>query len=186
MEKLFIPIIEGTIRPKRRSIHAARLIHEVAEKFPEVESQLLDPNDFNMPYDGNDDENKDPRYSEITARADAFVLVIPEYNHGYPGTLKRFMDSELKNYNHKAVGFAGVSVGPWGGVRAIEAFVPSAREMGLVVSSVDVNFPFVGKLFNEDGQLKDEAYIPRIEKMYKELIWMTQALKWGRTNLNQD
>lgn len=186
MEKLFIPVIQGTTRPKRRSIHAARLIHDIASRMEEVESQLLDPNDFNMPYDGNDEENKDPKYSDISSRADAFFLVIPEYNHGYPGTLKRFMDSELKNYNHKPVAMAGVSVGPWGGVRAIEAFVPSAREMGLVVTHTDVNFPSVGKIFDDDGNLQDENYIRRIEKAYKELIWMARTLKWGRENLKQD
>lgn len=185
MERLFIPIIAGTTRPKRRSFNVAKLVHEVASKIPEVESELLDPNDFTMPFDGNDEENKDPKYSDISARADAFFLVIPEYNHGYPGTLKRFMDSELKNYIHKPVAFAGVSNGPWGGVRAIEAFVPSAREMGLAVTHTDVNFPFVSKLFDEDGKLLDEAYIARIERAYKELIWMATTFKWGRQNVEQ-
>lgn len=186
MDKLFIPVIQGTVRPKRRSFNVAKLVHKVASELPEVESQLLDPNDFNMPFDGNDEETKDPRYSEISARADAFFLIISEYNHGYPGTLKRFMDSELKNYVHKPVAFAGVSNGPWGGVRAIEAFVPSAREMGLAVCFTDVNFPFVSKLFDDDGNLTDDAYIPRIEKAYKELIWMAKTFKWGRENLPQE
>jgi NAD(P)H-dependent FMN reductase len=39
------------------------------------------------------------------------VIVTPEYNHGYPGLLKHVLDSNLKEYIHKAVGLCGVSAG---------------------------------------------------------------------------
>lgn len=186
MSKLYIPIIEGTTRPKRRSMFAARLVHEVASTLPNVESELLDPTTFNMPFDGNDDENKDPRYTAITARADAFFIVSPEYNHSFPGSLKRFLDSELKNYVHKPVAFAGVSDGPWGGVRAIEELVGTVRELGLVATFTDLHFPKVQDTFDADGKLLDEKYRERILRSYKELIWMAQTLKWGRENLLND
>jgi len=185
MAKLFIPIIEGTTRPKRESIHAARLIYDVASTLDEVESVLLDPNDFHLPFDGNDNENRDPRYSEIAARADAFFIVTPEYNHSFPGSLKRFLDSELKNYIHKPVAFAGVSSSPWGGIRAIEALVGTVREMGLVPTFTDVQFPSIQKIFDDEGKLLDEKYRERILRSYKELIWMTKTLQWGRQNLVQ-
>lgn len=184
MSKLYIPIIEGTIRPKRESIHVARLIHEVASLLPEVESELLDPNDFHLPFDGDDEENKDPRYTAITARADAFFIVTPEYNHSFPGSLKRFLDSELKNYIHKPVAFAGVSSQQWGGVRAIEALTLTVRELGLAATFTDVQFPRVKEIFDEQGKLLDEKYRQRIERSYKELIWMAHTLKWGRENLS--
>lgn len=185
MAKLFIPIIAGTIRPQRVSIHAAELIHEIASQMPEVESQLLDPKDFNLPFDGNDEESKDPRYTEITARADAFVIVSPEYNHSFPGSLKKLLDSELANYNHKPVAFAGVSDGPWGGVRAIEALAQTTREMGLVASAVDLQFPYDKKLFIAGKLISEERekYLNRINRLYKELIWFANTLKWGRQNL---
>jgi NAD(P)H-dependent FMN reductase len=183
MAKFFIPVIAGTIRPKRMSIHAARLVHEVASQLEEVESMLIDPVDFPLPYDGNDPECKNPKYTEITARADAFFVVTPEYNHSFPGTLKRLLDSELKNYLHKPIAFAGVSSTPWGGVRAIEALVTSVREMGLVPTFTDLRFPQVSQIFNEQGQLQDEKYRERIKRSYDELLWMTKTLKWGRENL---
>ncbi len=182
MAKLFIPIIVGTIRPKRVSIYAAELVHEVAAAFPEIETQLIDPNDFHLPFDGNDPESKDPRYTEITARADGFIIVSPEYNHSFPGSLKKMLDSELANYNHKPVAIAGVSNGPWGGVRAIEALVLTTREMGLVATAVDMHFPFDEKLFVNGKIVEDqrEKYENRIKKMYKELIWFAQILKPAR------
>lgn len=183
MKKLYIPVIEGTTRPKRRSIHAAKLVEKVGHEFKEVRTQLLDPSDFNMPYDGNDPENKDPRYSKITKESDGFFIVTPEYNHGYPGTLKRLLDSELKNYIHKPVAFAGVSSGQWGGVRAIEALVNSVREMGMVAAFTDVQFPRVQDLFDEKGKLLDEKYVERVRLSWLELIWMAKVLKYGRENI---
>lgn len=180
---LHIVIVEGTTRPKRESIHAARLVAEVGASLPGITVELVDPMDLNLPGDGNDPEGKDPRYTEITARADAFFIVTPEYNHSFPGSLKRVLDSELKNYIHKPVAFAGVSNGRWGGVRAIEALVTSVREMGLAVTFTDVSFPRVQDIFDDEGKLLDPVYRKLVTEVYTELIWMAKALKWGRDNL---
>jgi NAD(P)H-dependent FMN reductase len=93
------------------------------------------------------------------------------------------LDSELKNYVHKPVAFVGVSNGMWGGVRAIESLVTTVREMGLVATFTDVQFPRVQDIFNDRGELQDDKYIDRIKRSYQELIWMAKALKWGRKNL---
>jgi len=183
MAKLFIPVLLGTTRPKRESIKAARLVEKVGKSIDEIEVQLVDPSDYTFPFDGNDPENKDPRYTELTKKADAFFIVTPEYNHSFPGTLKRMLDSELSNYIHKPVAFAGVSNGIFGGARAIEALTTTVREMGMVATFSDVYFPQVQNLFDEKGEIKDEAFVKRIQRGYTELIWMAKALKWGRENL---
>ncbi len=180
---LYIPVIVGTNRPKRQSIHPAKLVYEITKKHPEIETDFLDPQDFNLPFDGNDDENKDPRYSEITSKADGFIIIAPEYNHAFPGSLKRFLDSELQNYNHKAVMLGGVSAGPWGGIRAVEGLVTVVRELGLVATHTDLFFPSVQNLFDTEGNLLDDQYTKRIEQALNELVWMTKTLKWGRNNL---
>ena len=58
-------------------------------------------------------------------RADAIVIVVPEYNHSFPGLLKHVLDSCLKEYIHKAVGVVGVSAGPFGGARVIQHLLPA-------------------------------------------------------------
>jgi len=181
MDELFIPVILGTSRKGRQSEQVAKLVVEIAEKIEGVRTELVDPLNFNLPGDGNADEVKDPKYTKITEEADGFFIVVPEYNHAFPGSLKRLLDSELKNYIHKPVAFAGVSAGPWGGIRAIEALVTTVREMGMVATFKDVQFPSVQNLF-ENGKLKDEAYIKRVEKSLNELIWMANVLKYGREN----
>jgi len=182
MTKLYIPVLAGTTREQRKSIHPAQLVVEVGKTFEGVETELIDPKDFNFPGDGNDPEGKDPKYTEITRRADGFFIVTPEYNHSFPGSLKRMLDSELQNYIHKPVAFAGASSGQWGGVRAIEALVNTVREMGLVSTFVDMQFPKVQELFNEDGVLQNESYREYVKGAWTELIWMAKVLKNGRIN----
>ncbi|MDE2588130.1 MAG: NAD(P)H-dependent oxidoreductase, partial [Patescibacteria group bacterium] len=183
MQKLFILVLLGTTRPKRESITVANLVTKVGKEIEEITVQLVDPKDYSFPFDGNDPENKDPRYTELTARADGFFIVTPEYNHSFPGTLKRMLDSELANYIHKPVAFAGVSNGIFGGARAIEALVPTVREMGMAVTFSDVYFPQVQNLFNPDGTIKDDGFIRRIKRAYEELIWMAKALQYGRDTI---
>jgi len=185
-EPVTIAVLEGTTREQRLSIHVSRWIAEFGSKQPGVNIIFVDPKEFNFPGDGNDPEGKDPRYTEITDKADAFFVVTPEYNHSFPGSLKRMLDSELKNYNHKPVAFAGVSNGNWGGTRAIESLVPAIRETGLVVLSWDMYFPWVQNIFDESGKMKpefEERYTKGAQKLYNELVWMARLLKQGRKQL---
>ena len=186
-DKLIIAVLGGTTRVQRESIKAARYIADFGARIPGVEIIFVDPKDFTFPGDGNDPEGKDPKYSEITAKADAFFIVTPEYNHSFPGSLKRMLDSELQTYNHKPVALAGASNGNWGGVRAVESLVPAIRETGLVVLSWDVYFPFVQNIFDETGQIKEEhreRYEKSLGKIYDELLWMARMFKAGRAELS--
>jgi NAD(P)H-dependent FMN reductase len=183
-----IAVLAGTTRVQRESIKAARYVAEFGRQLPDVEIIFVDPLDFHFEGDGNDPEGKDPRYSKITARADAFFIVTPEYNHSFPGSLKRMLDSELKNYIHKPVAIAGVSNGGWGGVRAVESLVPAVREMGLAVTFAPLYFPRVQTMFAEDGSLLPEfteMYQRNTHNAYRELLWLSHALKWGRANVDQ-
>ncbi|MBI4033689.1 NAD(P)H-dependent oxidoreductase [Candidatus Saccharibacteria bacterium] len=183
MQKLYIPVLAGTTRQQRKSIWAAKLVEEVGSTCEEIETELVDPEDFNFPGDGNDPEGKDPKYSKITERADGFFIVTPEYNHSFPGSLKRMLDSELKNYIHKPVAFAGASSGQWGGVRAIEALVGSVREMGMVAIFTDMQFPKVQELFDDNGKLLNDEYRDFVKGAWQELIWMAEVLRYGRESV---
>jgi len=187
MQSLTIAVLAGTTRVQRQSIHAARYIADRGRKQENVEIIFVDPNDFTFHGDGNDPEGKDPRYSDITKKADAFFIVTPEYNHSFPGSLKRMLDSELANYNHKPLALAGASSGHWGGTRAVESLVPAIRETGLVVMSWDVFFPNVQDMFNEAGEMKADftaRYEKDVDALYTELIWFARMLKQAREALS--
>lgn len=181
---LFIPVILGTVRRGRASENVAKFVFDEVQKREGVETELIDINDLNLPGDDAGEQIKNKTFSETCERADGFVIVAPEYNHGYPGMLKHVLDSNLKEYIHKAVGVCGVSAGGFGGTRVIEALLPVLRELGLVTIFWDGNFSGAQKLFDADGKILDEAtHVKRIEKFLGELIWMSRVLRYGRESV---
>ena len=184
-DKLFIPLLLGTPRKNRESDDVAHWVFSKMQERDEIDTRYFDVCDFNLPHDDYGQEIKHlfPEWRDAITRADGLVIVTPEYNHGYPGSLKAVLDLLLREYVHKAVAFVGVSAGPWGGCRVIEACVPMVRELGLAVTFTDLNFPKVKTKFEENGALLDEAYEARVKDFLDELIWMSRTLKWGRENL---
>ncbi|MEP6709399.1 MAG: NADPH-dependent FMN reductase [Verrucomicrobiota bacterium] len=179
---LFIPVVLGTARQGRQSEHAAKFVFDQTKMRAGIETELIDIRNLPMRLDDAGEEMKDPVFSATVERCDGLILVVPEYNHGYPGLLKHALDMNLKEYIHKAVGICGVSAGPFGGSRVIENLLPVMRELGLVTIFEDVNFGTVRKIFDEQGNLLDQNYIRRVDKFLDELVWMSRVLRHGREN----
>jgi NAD(P)H-dependent FMN reductase len=184
-EKLFIPLILGTPRKNRESEYVAKWVYAKVQERPDIETQFFDVRDFDLPRDhyGTEIAHLFPEWRDAVIKADGLIVVTPEYNHGYPGALKWVLDLLLKEYIHKAVAFVGVSAGPWGGTRVIEACVPMVRELGLAVTFTDLNFPQVRDKFDDHGSLLDPAYDKRVQAFLDELVWMATTLRWGRKNV---
>jgi NAD(P)H-dependent FMN reductase len=183
---LFIPIILGTPRQGRMSEHVAHFVLGELSKRDEIETVLVDIRTLSFPITDAGEALKDAQFSALMTRADALVLVVPEYNHGYPGLLKHVLDTNLKEYIHKAVGICGVSAGGLGGARVIQNLLPVMRELGLVTIFWDGNFSTVQNLFDANGALLDQAYIKRVDKFLKELVWMAKVLRYGRENIPRE
>ena len=182
---LFIPVILGTVRKGRASENVAKFVFAEVQKREGVETEFIDIRALNFPIDDAGEQIKDAKFSAICERADGLILIVPEYNHGYPGMLKHVLDSNLKEYIHKAVGVCGVSAGGFGGVRVIENLLPVLRELGLVTIFWDENFSGASSLFDENGKLLDEAtHVKRMDKFLGELIWMSKTLRYGRENIS--
>lgn len=179
----YIPVILGTVRKGRMSAHVAHVVHGEIAKRPGVETDLIDIARLPLRTDDAGEAIKDAGFAEHMERADALVIVSPEYNHAYSGLLKHVLDSCLKEYIHKAVGIVGVSAGPFGGTRGIQDLLPVLRELGLVTIFWDVNFANVHEAFDQQGRLRDQAYVPRINQFLNELIWMAKTLRHGRENI---
>jgi NAD(P)H-dependent FMN reductase len=181
---LYIPVILGTPRKGRLSENAAKLVHSRVAARPGVRTELIDVAQLMIPVDDAGEQAKLPAFSEKMNDADGLVVVSPEYNHGYPGLLKHVLDTNLKEYVHKAVGVVGVSAGIFGGARVIQNLIPVLRELGLVQIFWDVNFTTVGTRFDESGKLLDESFLPRIDKFLDELMWMATTLRHGREHVS--
>jgi NAD(P)H-dependent FMN reductase len=182
---LFIPVILGTVRKGRASENVAKFVFSQVQKREDVETELIDIRELNLPVDDAGEQIKSKTFSETCERADGFVIVTPEYNHGYPGMLKHVLDSNLKEYIHKAVGVCAVSAGGFGGTRVIEALLPVFRELGLVTIFWDGNFSHAQHLADSNGRIQDEAkHIKHMDKFLNELIWMSKVLRHGRENVS--
>jgi NAD(P)H-dependent FMN reductase len=180
---LSIPVILGTARKGRMSAHAALFVLGELQKREGVVTELIDVGALSVQLDDNGQDTGDPAFAACMNRADAIVLVAPEYNHAMPGLLKHVLDSCLKEYVHKAAGIVAVSAGPFGGTRVIETSLPVLRELGLVAIFWDVNVGSVAKVFDESGALLDPAFVRRTDKFLGELIWMARTLRYGRESI---
>jgi NAD(P)H-dependent FMN reductase len=180
---LFIPVIVGTVRQGRMSLPVARLVAGELARRPGVETEMIDIASLPLPVDDAGEAIKDAGFAARMTRADGLVIVSPEYNHSHSGLLKHVLDSCLKEYVHKPAGIVGVSAGPFGGARGIQALLPVLRELGLAAIFWDVYFANVQTLFDAAGTLKDRSYLPRIEKFLKELVWMARTLRYGREHV---
>jgi NAD(P)H-dependent FMN reductase len=180
---LFIPVLLGTPRQGRYSEYVARFVIDRVRKLRGVETELIDIRDVPLAADNAGEDLKNAAFSAAMMRADALVIVVPEYNHGYPGLLKHLLDTNLKEYIHKAVGICGVSAGGFGGARVIQNLLPVMRELGLVTIFWDGNFSNVQSLFDQAGNINDHSYEGRIDKFLAELVWMAKTLRYGRENI---
>jgi NAD(P)H-dependent FMN reductase len=181
---LYIPVVLGTPRKGRYSEYAARFVIDRIGQRPAIETELIDIRKMSLPVDDAGEALKDPGFSKAAMRADALILVVPEYNHGYPGLLKHVLDTNLKEYIHKAVGICGVSAGGFGGSRVIQNLIPVMRELGLVNIFWDVNFSGAQALFDNAGNIADPSYIRRVDNFLAELVWMSKVLRYGRENVS--
>jgi NAD(P)H-dependent FMN reductase len=181
---VFLPVIIGTPRQGRLTEPAANFVFGEMSKRNDIETELIDIRKIPVAMDDAGEALKDSQFSAKVALADGLILVVPEYNHSFPGLLKHVLDTNLKEYVHKAVGVCGVSAGPFGGARMIQSLLPVLRELGLVTIFADVYFGNAGKLFDPaTGKITDPAYNRRVEKFLNELVWMARTLRHARENL---
>src|SRR3954471_13427646 len=134
-QPVFLPVIIGTPRQGRLTEPAANFIFGEASKRSDITTEMIDIRKIPIRMDDAGEALKDSKFSATVARADGLILVVPEYNHSFPGMLKHVLDTNLKEYIHKAVGVCGVSAGPFGGARMIQSLLPVLRELGLVAIS---------------------------------------------------
>lgn len=108
-------------------------------------------------------------WSERVEAADAFVFVMPEYNHGYTAPLKNAIDYLYREWAHKPVGFVSYG-GVAGGTRAVQLLKPVLAVLKLVPLPEAVPIPFVHRLIDEEGRLQateamDEAAATMLDEL---------------------
>ncbi|PSO46542.1 MAG: NADPH-dependent FMN reductase [Parcubacteria group bacterium SW_4_46_8] len=158
---LSIPIVLGTAREGRRTQHAAEFIHTTLTERDDMAVELVDVRDHvykrTLPAWEEHDQTKE--WKQTADAADGFVIVTPEYNHGYPGELKQLLDAAYEQYAHKPVVVAGVSAGSFGGARVVDLIKPTLVELKMHILRDALYFSNAAELFDEDTGAMQEDQI---------------------------
>lgn len=179
-EMLSLRIILGSARANRFADIIAAWVAKRLAFMPHVAVEVLDPRELKLPL------GHDPDAASVTAlrdsldRADAFIVVTPEYNRSYTGELKTLIDSAYAEWNAKPVGFVSYG-GVSGGLRAVEHLRTVFAETHAATMRDVVSFSNPWNLVDEAGNLvagpeADAAF----QTMMGRLEWWANTLKHGR------
>ena len=115
------------------------------------------------------------------ASCDAFVVVTPEYNHGYPAPLKQLIDSFGEEWHAKPVAFVSYG-GISGGLRAVEQLRQVFAELHAVTIRDSVSFAGAWEQFDANGALRNPERAERsMDAMLRRLRWWGAALARARS-----
>jgi NAD(P)H-dependent FMN reductase len=111
---------------------------------------------------------------------DAFVIITPEYNHGYPAPLKSLIDSVGTQWHAKPVAFVSYG-GISGGLRAVEQLRLVFAELHAVTIRDSVSFAGAWEQFDGAGKLLSPERAQRsMDAMLARLQWWALALNNAR------
>ncbi|MCY9784810.1 NAD(P)H-dependent oxidoreductase [Nocardiopsis sp. EMB25] len=178
MHNLRIAVILGGNRNGRTGPAVTRWFLDRARGHGGAELDVLDVADLGTA------EGHGAPLADFGARidaADAFVVLTPEYNHGYPGPLKAAIDSARREWTAKPVGFVSYG-GLSGGLRAVEQLRLVFSELRTATLRDTVSFHNAQALFTADGSPKEDMSGAEVAvaTLLDELLWWARALRAAR------
>ena len=191
--KIKIQVIIGSIRPDRFADKPAAWITEAAKKIEGAEVEVIDLKDHPVPQfaspgypssvkDGNYGNEMINAFAKKIGAADAFIIVTPEYNHGYPGALKDALDSVYMEWNKKPVAF--VAYGSALGARAVEQLRQVVVELQMAPMRAAIHLPsdvFMAVSKEPTNLALFDPVAPKAADMLNQLMWWAKALKTARS-----
>jgi NAD(P)H-dependent FMN reductase len=180
-DPLHIAVIVGSTREGRFAPTVAGWLTRQAALHPDIELDVIDLADVELPavLTGRRDDAT-AAYAARIDRADGYVVVTPEYNHGYPAALKHAVDLCHGEWRGKAAAFVSYG-GMSGGIRAVEQLRQVFAELHVATVRDGVTFHMVGGRFDEHGEPYDpEACNAAAATMLDQLVWWASALRTAR------
>jgi NAD(P)H-dependent FMN reductase len=164
-----LQIIVASTRPGRVGEPLARWFGGYAREYEAFDVEIVDLADVALPMFAEPEHPRFARYtldstkafSATIARADAFAIVHPEYNHSYNAALKNALDHLNQEWARKPVvlvSYGGVAAG----ARAAEALIPVLVGLQMVVAGT-VPIPFAGQRVSGEGEARTFEPAPETE-----------------------
>lgn len=156
-----LSVLICSTRPGRVGLPIAEWLIERARAHAAFDVDVIDLAELGLPFV---DEPNHPRlrqyvhqhtkdWSARVSASDAFVFVLPEYNHGYSAPLKNAIDFLHEEWKHKPVGFVSYG-GVAAGTRAIQSLEPVLTVLRMTPVVEQVNIPFFAQFIDDEGQLR--------------------------------
>ncbi len=109
---------------------------------------------------------------EVLTPTDKFIIVMPEYNGSYPGSLKTIIDmSDIRKvwWGKKAL-LTGVSTGRAGNLRGMDHLTGALNYLKVTVHHNKLPISSVDKLLSHGGMITDAATLTAMEHQVEEFI----------------
>ena len=180
-----LKIITSTTRPGRSGVAVEKWFAEYAASKSAFTLELLDLSVINLPFMDEPNHPRMQRYQhEHTKRwsakineADAFIIVLAEYNFGFPAPIKNALDFLFNEWMHKPVGFVSYG-GVSGGLRSTQMLKQVVTTLSMMPIAAQVNIPFFAKLIDEKGVFHpNEIIIKSADHTLAELEKWSTSLK---------
>jgi len=180
-----LKIITSTTRPGRKGSSIPSWVKEVTSSHKDFDVEVLDLGEINLPLM---DEAAHPRmktyehahtkkWSAKIEEADAFVIVLAEYNYGFPAPIKNAIDYLHNEWAYKPLGFVSYG-GLAGGTRSVQMLKEVLTTLKIVPLTEAVAIPFFTKYFDDQDNFKGDAGLEKSAGiMLTELLRWTKALK---------
>jgi NAD(P)H-dependent FMN reductase len=178
-----IVILSASVRTGRKSHRVALFFKNYIEEFKLATAEIVDLHEYNFPlfeerlkHLKNPDE-KTIAFASKIREADGVLIVTPEYNGGYPASLKNVIDLLEEEWYHKPVAVSTVSSGAFGGAQVTTSIIFPLWKLHAFVVPAMFPVPHISKAFDEHGvALLQEEQFKRAEKFLHELLWMVEAV----------
>lgn len=177
-----LAVVVGSTREGRRGHVVARWAAAEARRRDDVLVDVIDLAEHRLPAVLPAAPGPEVQaLAERVDRADAYLVVTPEYNHSYPASLKQAVDLLYTPWRRKPVGFVSYG-GISGGLRAAEHLRAVFAELHAATVRETVSFPNFWEAFDDDGRPRDpEGPSEAMSRMLDELVWWARALRHART-----
>ncbi len=181
---IHISIISSSVRSGRNSHRVALFFRNYLEANNLASAEILDLDKLNFPlFSERLRYQESPTddvlgFAEKIKSADGVIIVTPEYNGGYPASLKNVIDLLYDEWYKKPVAIATASEGQFGGAQVITSLQFSLWKIRAWTVPAMFPVPDVNNTFDENGKPVEELKVnKRAANFIKELFWCIEAKK---------
>ena len=177
-----ISIISSSVREERKSHNVALYFQKYLQENKLATTEILDLKAYNFPiFQGtlktliNPAENV-LEFADKIKSSEGIIIVTPEYNGGYPASLKNAIDLLYEEWKHKPIGIVTVSSGPFAGSQALVSLQFTLWKMMAWTIPAMFSVATVDKAYDENGNAIDKSNSDKLAAIFiKELLWCIEA-----------